>query len=71
MALMIRQQNLKTDIFVFLYVFVNLTSILYLGAVAINGIAGGGYLHFIMIGLSIFALLISLAFFGSIAWFVW
>jgi len=44
----------------FLYVFVNLTSILYLGAVAINGIAGGGYLHFIMIGLSIFALLISL-----------
>jgi SSS family solute:Na+ symporter len=44
----------------FLYVFVNLTSILYLGAVAINGIAGGGYLHIIMIGLSIFALLISL-----------
>ncbi|MBY0480011.1 MAG: sodium/sugar symporter [Chitinophagaceae bacterium] len=44
----------------FLYVFVNLTSILYLGAVAINGIAGGGYLHTIMIGLSIFALLISL-----------
>lgn len=44
----------------FLYVFVNLTSILYLGAVAINGIAGGGYLHIIMIGLAIFALLISL-----------
>jgi SSS family solute:Na+ symporter len=44
----------------FLYVFVNLTSILYLGAVAINGIAGGGYLHVIMVGLSIFALLISL-----------
>ncbi len=44
----------------FLYVFVNLTSILYLGAVAINGIAGGGYLHYIMVGLSIFALLISL-----------
>jgi solute:Na+ symporter, SSS family len=44
----------------FLYVFVNLTSILYLGAVAINGIAGGGYLHIIMIGLTIFALLISL-----------
>ncbi|MEI8073755.1 MAG: sodium/sugar symporter [Bacteroidota bacterium] len=44
----------------FLYVFVNLTSILYLGAVAINGIAGGGYIHIIMIGLSIFALLISL-----------
>src|SRR4026207_2391760 len=32
----------------FLYVFVNLTSILYLGAVAINGLAGGGYLHVIM-----------------------
>jgi solute:Na+ symporter, SSS family len=44
----------------FLYVFVNLTSILYLGAVAINGITGGGYLHIIMIGLSIFALIISL-----------
>jgi len=44
----------------FLYVFVNLTSILYLGAVAINGIAGGAHLHLIMVALSIFALLISL-----------
>lgn len=44
----------------FLYVFVNLTSILYLGAVAINGLAGGGYMHPIMIGLAIFALVISL-----------
>ena len=44
----------------FLYVFVNLTSILYLGAVAINGIAGGEYLHVVMVGLAIFALLISL-----------
>ena len=44
----------------FLYVLVNLTSILYLGAVAINGLAGGEYLHAILIGLSIFALLISL-----------
>src|SRR5437762_12380174 len=44
----------------FLYVFVNLTSILYLGAVAINGLAGGNYLHSIMIGLAVFALLISL-----------
>lgn len=44
----------------FLYVFVNLTSILYLGAVAINGLAGGQYLHAIMIGLAIFALVISL-----------
>jgi SSS family solute:Na+ symporter len=44
----------------FLYVFVNLTSILYLGAVAINGLAGGQYLHVIMIGLAVFALFISL-----------
>ena len=44
----------------FLYVFVNLTSILYLGAVAINGLTGGGYLHIIMIGLAVFALFISL-----------
>ena len=44
----------------FLYVFVNLTSILYLGAVAINGLTGGEYLHVIMMGLAIFALLISL-----------
>ena len=38
----------------FLYVFVNLTSILYLGAVAINGLVGGEYLHTIMFGLDIF-----------------
>lgn len=44
----------------FLYVFVNLTSILYLGAVAINGLAGGEYLHVIMVALAVFALLISL-----------
>lgn len=44
----------------FLYVFVNLTSILYLGAVAINGLMGGEYLHLIMIGLAVFALVISL-----------
>ncbi|MCU7548780.1 sodium transporter, partial [Chitinophagaceae bacterium LB-8] len=44
----------------FLYVFVNLTSILYLGAVAINGLLGGEYLHTIMIFLSIVALIITL-----------
>lgn len=44
----------------FLYVFVNLTSILYLGAVAINGLTGGTYLHVIMVGLAVFALFISL-----------
>ncbi|MDB5144619.1 MAG: sodium transporter [Mucilaginibacter sp.] len=43
-----------------LYVFVNLTSILYLGALAINNLAGGGYLHEIIIALSIFALFITL-----------
>lgn len=44
----------------FLYVFVNLTSILYLGAVAINGLAGGQYLHIIMIGLAVMGLIITL-----------
>lgn len=44
----------------FLYVFVNLTSILYLGAVAIDGLLGGGYLHVIMIVLLLFALIITL-----------
>jgi SSS family solute:Na+ symporter len=45
-----------------LYVFVNLTSILYLGAVAINGLTGNSpeSLHVIMVGLAIFALLITL-----------
>ncbi|MCG2613830.1 sodium/solute symporter [Terrimonas sp. NA20] len=44
----------------FLYVFVNLTSILYLGAVAINGLLGGEYLHIIMIVLMLMALVITL-----------
>lgn len=44
----------------FLYIFVNLTSILYLGAVAINGLLGGEYLHYIMIALMVFALIITL-----------
>lgn len=44
----------------FLYVFVNLTSILYLGAVAINNLAGGQYFHAIMLGLSVFAIVITL-----------
>lgn len=44
----------------FLYVFVNLTSILYLGALAINGLLGGEYLHAVMIVLSIFAIIITL-----------
>jgi SSS family solute:Na+ symporter len=46
----------------FLYVFVNLTSILYLGAVAISSLLGGGVnmLHIIIVGLAIFALAIAL-----------
>jgi solute:Na+ symporter, SSS family len=43
-----------------LYVFVNLTSILYLGAVAISGLIGPEYLHMVMIALAVFALIITL-----------
>ncbi|MEP6683898.1 MAG: sodium/solute symporter [Parafilimonas sp.] len=46
----------------FLYVFVNLTSILFLGAVAINNLTGGSQenFHIIIIALSIFAIFITL-----------
>ncbi|MEI2750743.1 MAG: sodium/sugar symporter [Ferruginibacter sp.] len=44
----------------FLYVFVNLTSILYLGTIAINNLTGGDHFHLIMIGLAVFALIITL-----------
>jgi len=53
----------------FLYVFVNLTSILYLGAMAISGLVSGAtvgtpefnfVLHMLMIGLAVFALIITL-----------
>lgn len=46
----------------FLYVFVNLTSILFLGALAINSLAGGdpATFHWIIIALSVFALVIAL-----------
>ncbi len=44
----------------FLYIFVNLTSILFLGAIAISGLVGPEYLHPIMIGLAIFAVIITL-----------
>jgi SSS family solute:Na+ symporter len=44
----------------FLYIFVNFTSILYLGSVAINELLGGGYLHLVMIILMSMALLITL-----------
>ncbi len=44
----------------FLYVIVNLTSILYLGALAIDTLLGGEYLHIIMVTLLVMALLIGL-----------
>ncbi len=44
----------------FLYIFVNLTSILYLGSIAINNLTGGEHFHLIMIGLAVFALFITL-----------
>jgi SSS family solute:Na+ symporter len=43
-----------------LYVFVNLTSILYLGAIAISGLIGPEYLHTVMVALAIFSLIITL-----------
>lgn len=44
----------------FLYIFVNFTSILYLGSVAINELLGGGHLHLVMIILMAMALVITL-----------
>lgn len=44
----------------FLYVFVNLTAILYLGTIAINSLTGGDNFHMIMIGLAVFALVITI-----------
>lgn len=48
----------------FLYVFVNLTSILYLGAIAIYGLlphnSGHDYFHMVMIGLAVFSIIITL-----------
>ena len=45
----------------FLYVFVNLTSILYLGAIAISSMAGGGEtFHMITVALAVFAVVITL-----------
>jgi len=44
----------------FLYIFVNLTSILYLGAIAISSMVGPEYFGPVMWGLAIFALVITL-----------
>ncbi|MEO6537024.1 MAG: sodium/solute symporter [Ferruginibacter sp.] len=44
----------------FLYVFVNLTSILYLGSKAISGLAGQEHFHIILVLLALFAFIIAL-----------
>ncbi|MCR5886416.1 sodium/solute symporter [Hymenobacter sp. J193] len=44
----------------FLYVLVNLTAILYLGALAINNLTGGEHFHLILVGLAAFALILTL-----------
>jgi SSS family solute:Na+ symporter len=44
----------------FLYVTVNLTSILYLGTIAINNLVGGDYFHAVMIGLALFTFIITI-----------
>src|SRR5580658_544669 len=51
---------IMTVFWLFLYVFVNITSIMYLGALAINNLAGGQHLHLIMILLAVFAIFITL-----------
>ncbi|WP_121357667.1 sodium:solute symporter family transporter [Flavisolibacter nicotianae] len=43
-----------------LYVLVNLTSILYLGAIAISGLIGPEYLHTVLLALAVFSLIITL-----------
>lgn len=44
----------------FLYVFVNLTSILFLGALAISSLIGGDSFHIVILCLSVFAIFITL-----------
>ncbi|MFD2556616.1 sodium:solute symporter family transporter [Sphingobacterium tabacisoli] len=44
----------------FLYVFINLTSILYLGSIAISNLGGGAYFHIIMVALAVFSIIITL-----------
>jgi SSS family solute:Na+ symporter len=50
-------------LWLFIYIFVNLTSILFLGAIAIRGLLpndGTDYLHIVMIALAVFAIFITL-----------
>ena len=51
---------IMTVFWLFLYIFVNLTSILFLGALAINNLIGGDHFHIIMVGLAAFALIITI-----------
>jgi solute:Na+ symporter, SSS family len=51
---------IMTIFWLFLYIFVNLTSILFLGALAINNLIGGDHFHIIMVGLAAFALIITI-----------
>jgi SSS family solute:Na+ symporter len=51
---------IMTVFWLFLYIFVNLTSILFLGALAINNLIGGDHFHIIMVGLAVFALVITI-----------
>jgi SSS family solute:Na+ symporter len=51
---------IMTIFWLFLYVFVNITSIMYLGALAINNLGGGQHLHLIMVCLAVFAIVITL-----------
>jgi solute:Na+ symporter, SSS family len=51
---------IMTIFWLFLYIFVNLTSILFLGALAINNLIGGDHFHIIMVGLAVFALVITI-----------
>ena len=44
----------------FLYIFVNLTSILFLGTLAINSLTGGDHFHIIMLALAVFAFFITI-----------
>jgi SSS family solute:Na+ symporter len=51
---------IMTVFWLFLYVFVNLTSILFLGALTIGNLMGPNSFHYVLIGLAIFATIITL-----------
>jgi SSS family solute:Na+ symporter len=51
---------IMTVFWLFLYIFVNLTSILFMGSKSIGALVGDGYFHYVLIALSIFAAIITL-----------